>query len=103
MGGRRWCEVVQQHKSGLTHWSKTSTLCAQCSSEAVGGMLVAARTPCDANLKFMRGFRLTALFAGSLQIASAQVIGDVREAIAMHDFARGEKYIQNYRAKNGVT
>jgi hypothetical protein len=51
----------------------------------------------------MRGFRLTAVFAGSLLIASAQVIGDVREAIAMHDFARADKYIQNYRAKNGVT
>jgi thiol-disulfide isomerase/thioredoxin len=51
----------------------------------------------------MRGFRLTALFAVSLLIASAQFIGDVREAIALHDFARGEKYIQNYRAKNGVT
>src|SRR5260370_40371384 len=51
----------------------------------------------------MRVFRLTALFAGSLLMASAQVIGDVREAIAIHDFARGDKYIQNYRAKNGVT
>ena len=51
----------------------------------------------------MRGFRLAALFAGSILIASGQIIGDVREAIAMHDFARGEKYIQSYRAKNGVT
>jgi len=51
----------------------------------------------------MLGFRLTVMCAGSLLIASAQVIGDVREAIALHDFARGEKYIQNYRAKNGIT
>ena len=43
------------------------------------------------------------LFASSLLIVSAEVIGDVREAIAMHDFARADKYIQNYRAKNGVT
>src|SRR6266852_797436 len=57
----------------------------------------------DANLKLMRGFRLAILFAGSFLIASAQVIGDVREAIALHDFARGDKYIQNYRAKSGVT
>src|SRR5947207_687113 len=51
----------------------------------------------------MLGFRLTVMCAGSLLIASAQVIGDVREAIALHDFATGEKYIQNYRAKNGIT
>ncbi len=57
----------------------------------------------NANLKFMHGFRLAALFAGSLLTSSGQVIGDVREAAAMHDFARGERYIQNYRAKNGVT
>ncbi len=51
----------------------------------------------------MGGFRLGALFAASILIASGQVIGDVREAIAMHDFARGEKYVEAYRAKNGVT
>src|SRR5258708_15511877 len=51
----------------------------------------------------MGGFRLGALFAASILIASGQVIGDVREAIAMHDFARGEKYVDAYRAKNGVT
>lgn len=51
----------------------------------------------------MRGFRLTAVFAGSLLMVSAQVIGDVRDAIALHDFGRGEKYLENYRAKNGVT
>jgi len=66
-------------------------------------MLVAARALGDANLKLMRMLRLVTLLAGSHLIASAQVIGDVREAIAMHDFARGEKYVQNYRAKNGVT
>jgi len=51
----------------------------------------------------MRRIRFTALFAGSLLLVSAQVIGDVRESIARHDFAQGDKYIQNYRAKNGVT
>src|SRR5207249_8232107 len=103
MGVRRWCEVLQSHESGLKHWSLTYTLCAQCSSEAVTGMLVAERALGDANLKLMRMLRLVTLLAGALLIASAQVIGDVREAIAMHDFARGEKYVQNYRAKNGVT
>jgi len=51
----------------------------------------------------MRGFRLTALFAILLPIVTAQIIGDVREGAAMHDFARGEKYLQNYRTRNGVT
>src|SRR5947209_14218708 len=51
----------------------------------------------------MSAFRFPALFAGSLLIVSAQVIGDVRDAIALHDFGKGEKYIQSYRAKNGVT
>ncbi len=46
---------------------------------------------------------LTVVLALSGFTVSGQVIGDVREAIAMHDFARGDKYIQTYRAKNGVT
>jgi len=66
-------------------------------------MLVAARALRDANLKLMRTLRLVTLLAGSHLIASSQVIGDVRDAIAMHDFARGEKFIQSYRAKDGVT
>jgi thiol-disulfide isomerase/thioredoxin len=51
----------------------------------------------------MHGFRLVVLFAVSVLTSSGQVIGEVREAIAMHDFARGDRYIHNYRAKNGVT
>jgi thiol-disulfide isomerase/thioredoxin len=35
--------------------------------------------------------------------ACGQIIGDVRDAVAAKDFAHGERYIQNYRAKNGVT
>jgi len=35
--------------------------------------------------------------------AAGQVIGDVREAIDAGDFAHAERYVQNYRAKNGVT
>lgn len=51
----------------------------------------------------MRSISLTALFALASFSAAGQVIGDVREAIADRDFAHAEKYIQNYRAKNGVT
>src|SRR6266481_419600 len=51
----------------------------------------------------MRSFRLTALLAVASFSAAAQVIGDVREAIADRDFAHAEKYVQNYRAKSGVT
>lgn len=35
--------------------------------------------------------------------AAGQVIGDVRESIDAGDFAHAERYVQNYRAKNGVT
>jgi len=51
----------------------------------------------------MRSFGLTALLALASFSAGGQVIGDVREAIADRDFAHAERYIQNYRAKNGVT
>jgi len=51
----------------------------------------------------MRSILLTALLAVASVSAAGQVIGDVREAIADRDFAHAEKYIQNYRAKNGVT
>lgn len=51
----------------------------------------------------MRGFWLTALAALASYSAAAQVIGDVREAIEEGDLAHAERYVQNYRAKNGVT
>jgi len=51
----------------------------------------------------MRGFWLTALAALASFSAAGQVIGDVREAIADGNLARAERYVQNYRAKNGVT
>ncbi|HVP47149.1 MAG TPA: TlpA disulfide reductase family protein [Bryobacteraceae bacterium] len=51
----------------------------------------------------MRGFWLTALAALASFSATAQVIGDVREAIEESDLARADRYIQNYRSKNGVT
>ncbi|MBZ5590600.1 MAG: TlpA family protein disulfide reductase [Acidobacteriia bacterium] len=51
----------------------------------------------------MRGFWLTVLAALASFSAAGQVIGDVREAIAEGDFAHAERYIQNYRAKSGVT
>jgi len=51
----------------------------------------------------MRGFWLTALAALVSFSAAGQVIGDVREAIADGNLARAERYVQNYRAKNGVT
>jgi thiol-disulfide isomerase/thioredoxin len=49
----------------------------------------------------MRWFCLMALVP--LSCAQGQVIGDVRDAVEVHDFARAERYIQAYRAKNGVT
>src|SRR5579864_33882 len=51
----------------------------------------------------MRGLTLPVLLAASAFAASGQIIGDVRDAIAAKNFARGEHYIQAYRAKNGVT
>jgi len=51
----------------------------------------------------MRSFGLTALLAVASFSVAAQVIGDVREAIADRDFAHAEKYVQNYRTKSGVT
>ena len=51
----------------------------------------------------MRSFGLTALLAVASFSVAAQVIGDVREAIADRDLAHAEKYVQNYRTKSGVT
>jgi thiol-disulfide isomerase/thioredoxin len=51
----------------------------------------------------MRSPWLLFLLAVSKIIASAQIIGDVRDAIAQQDFPHGERYIETYRAKNGVT
>src|SRR5690242_3475826 len=51
----------------------------------------------------MRGICFTALAGLSSFAAAGQVIGDVHEAIYQNDFARGERYIQTYRARNGVT
>ena len=51
----------------------------------------------------MRGFWLTALAALASFSATAQVIGDVREAVEESDLARADRYIQNYRSKNGAT
>ena len=51
----------------------------------------------------MRPFGLTALVALACFSAAGQVIGDVREAIVDRNFAQAEKYVQDYRAKNGVT
>jgi thiol-disulfide isomerase/thioredoxin len=51
----------------------------------------------------MRSISFTVLVALASFSAAGQVIGDVREAIADRDFAHAEKYIQGYRAKNGVT
>src|SRR5579863_4827414 len=51
----------------------------------------------------MRSLGLTALVALASFPAAGQVIGDVREAIADRNFAHAEKYIENYRAKNGNT
>jgi thiol-disulfide isomerase/thioredoxin len=45
-------------------------------------------------------FLLLELFRSA---AAGQVIGDVRDAIDGGDFARGERYIQAYRGKQGVT
>jgi thiol-disulfide isomerase/thioredoxin len=51
----------------------------------------------------MGRFCFTAL-AGLWGFAAwGQVIGDVREAIYQQDFARGDRYVQTYRARNGVT
>jgi thiol-disulfide isomerase/thioredoxin len=51
----------------------------------------------------MRLYSLIVLLAVARFSAAGQVIGDVREAIADGNFAHAEKYIQNYRAKNGDT
>lgn len=51
----------------------------------------------------MRWFWFTALAGLSSFAATGQVIGDVREAIGQDDFARGDRYIQTYRSRNGVT
>jgi thiol-disulfide isomerase/thioredoxin len=51
----------------------------------------------------MRLFWLAA-FAGICTVgASGQVIGDVRDAMADHDFSRAERIIQSDHEKNGVT
>jgi len=51
----------------------------------------------------MRWVWLPAWLALAGVAASGQIIGDVREAIAQKDFARGERYLAAYRVKNGVT
>jgi thiol-disulfide isomerase/thioredoxin len=51
----------------------------------------------------MRPSWRTALLALASFCAHGQVIGDVREAIAQSDFARGERYLATYRATRGVT
>jgi thiol-disulfide isomerase/thioredoxin len=43
-----------------------------------------------------------AALSGSMS-ASANIIGDVRDAIAHNDFKSGAEFIQTYRAANGVT
>lgn len=55
------------------------------------------------NLKCMRWFWLAALAGISAHMAAGQVIGDVRDALDVHNFARAERCIQADRAKNGVT
>ena len=57
----------------------------------------------DATLKLVRCFCFTVLAGLSNFAASGQVIGDVRDAIEQHDFARGDRYVQAYRAQSGVT
>lgn len=51
----------------------------------------------------MRSLWLPFLFVVSRFAASGQIIGDVRDATAQKDFAHGERYIEAYRAKNGIT
>src|SRR5207247_5064433 len=51
----------------------------------------------------MRSLWLPLLLEVSAIAASGQIIGDVRDAIAEKDFARGERHIDTYRAKNGIT
>ena len=50
----------------------------------------------------MRSLWLPLLVVSTFTV-SGQIIGDVRDAIAQQDFARGERYIETYRAKNGIT
>src|SRR5688572_11655412 len=47
--------------------------------------------------------RLVLALCLTVASACAGVIQDVRQAIAKDDFALGEKYINDYRAQNGVT
>jgi thiol-disulfide isomerase/thioredoxin len=51
----------------------------------------------------MRSLWLPFLLVISGIAASGQIIGDVRDAIARQDFAHGDRYIETYRAKNGIT
>src|SRR2546423_460940 len=51
----------------------------------------------------MRSLWLPLLLTVSEVAVSGQIIGDVRDAIAQQDFAHGERYIETYRAKNGIT
>src|SRR6266513_3979175 len=51
----------------------------------------------------MRSLWLPLLLEVSALAASGHIIGDVRDAIAEKDFARGERYLETYRAKNGIT
>lgn len=51
----------------------------------------------------MGSLRIAFLLGVAAIAGWGQVIGDVREAIAAHDFAKGDRLIQEYRGKNGVT
>jgi thiol-disulfide isomerase/thioredoxin len=51
----------------------------------------------------MRSLWLPLLLVVSGFAASGQIIGDVRDAIAQEDFAHGERYIETYRTKKGIT
>lgn len=50
----------------------------------------------------MKSYALPVLALAAVS-ASANIIGDVRDAIAHNDFKRGAEFIQTYRAANGVT
>jgi thiol-disulfide isomerase/thioredoxin len=51
----------------------------------------------------MRWLSVFLLFELFRSAAAGQVIGDVRDAIDNRDFARGERYIEAYRGRQGVT
>ncbi|HKW96426.1 MAG TPA: TlpA disulfide reductase family protein [Bryobacteraceae bacterium] len=51
----------------------------------------------------MGPLRIAFLLSAGAIACWGQIIGDVREAIAAHDFAKGDRLIREYRAKSGVT